>query len=146
MTSILAEAKYGFPLGQWQSGVDEATAILKERASRQDPISYSDLAARLKRTIAIGYHDPAMDALLVDVSTQEYEAGRPLLSVMVVHKSGDQEPGRGFYTLAEGLGFNVADPQAFWITEFSRVTEYWRINYRREPMTRQTPLIRKERE
>jgi hypothetical protein len=123
------EAKHGFPVAQWQSGVDEAVAILSERASREDPITYSELAARL-RTVTIGYHSQAMDDLLVDVSTQEHEAGRPLLSVMVVRKYGDQEPGNGFYKLAEWLGFKFSDRQAFWIAEFNRVTEYWRRNYR----------------
>jgi hypothetical protein len=123
------ETRHGFPVTQWQSGVDEAVAILSERASREDPITYSELAARL-RTVTIGYHSQAMDDLLVDVSTQEHEAGRPLLSVMVVHKYGDQEPGNGFYTLAEWLGFKFSDRQAFWIAEFNRVTEYWRRNYR----------------
>lgn len=123
------ETKHGFPLAQWQSSVDEAIAILSERASREDPIAYSELAARL-RTITIGYHSQAMDDLLVDVSTQEHETGRPLLSVMVVHKYGDQEPGNGFYTLAGCLGFKFSDRQAFWIAEFNRVTEYWRRNYR----------------
>lgn len=123
------ETKHGFPLTQWQSGVDEAIAILSERASREDPIPYSELAARL-RTITVGYHDQAMDDLLVDVSTQEHATGRPLLSVMVVHKYGDQEPGNGFYTLAEYLGFKFSDRQAFWIAEFNRVSEYWRRNYR----------------
>jgi hypothetical protein len=123
------ETKHGFPLAQWQSGVDEAISILSERASREDPIPYSELAARL-RTITIGYQDQAMDDLLVDVSTQEHATGRPLLSVMVVHKYRDQEPGNGFYTLAEYLGFKFSDRQAFWIAEFNRVSEYWRRNYR----------------
>lgn len=121
--------KHGFSLAQWQSGVHEAIALLSERASREDPIPYSELAARL-RTVTIDYHSQAMDDLLVDVSTQEHETGRPLLSVMVVHKYGDQEPGNGFYTLAECLGFKFSDRQAFWIAEFNRVTEYWRRNYR----------------
>jgi hypothetical protein len=67
-----------------------------------------------------------MDQLLAEVSTEEHESGRGLLSVIVVHKYGDKEPGSGFYDLADQLGFDVTDPEAFWISEFTKVTEYWK--------------------
>jgi len=66
-----------------------------------------------------------MDYLLEQVSREEFAAGRGLLSVIVVHKYGDQEPGNGFYSLARDLGFNVADRFSVWISEFNRVTNYW---------------------
>jgi hypothetical protein len=122
----MASTEYGFTDAQWHSAIAEATAILIEAArSPQGYITYSDLAGRL-RSIAIGYHDPAMDYLLVQVSTEEHAAGRGLLSVVVVHKGGDLEPGKGFYELAEELGFDVSDRLAFWSSEFRSVTEYWR--------------------
>lgn len=118
--------KYGFLPVQWDAAVKEATAILRECArSASGTITYSDLAKRL-RSITIGYHDPAMDHLLIQVSTEEHACGRPLLSVIVVHKYGDMEPGNGFYTLAQELGFDVSDREAFWIAEFKRVTDYWK--------------------
>jgi hypothetical protein len=67
-----------------------------------------------------------MDYLLEQVSREEYASGRGLLSVIVVHKYGDQEPGNGFYSLARELGFNISDREALWISEFNRVTDYWR--------------------
>jgi len=67
-----------------------------------------------------------MDYLLERVSREEHACGRGLLSVIVVHKYGDQEPGNGFYDLAKELGFDVSDRVAFWVSEFSRVTNYWR--------------------
>ena len=117
--------KYGFTDAQWQSAIAEATAILRLRASTEPgTITYSDLAAELT-SITIGYHDPAMDYLLVQVSTEEHEAGRPLLSVIVIHKGGDMEPGNGFYELAKDLGFDVSNRLAFWTSELTRVQNYW---------------------
>lgn len=115
--------RYGFTDSQWQSAVTEANKILRRRAALRDTITYSELAAELDN--GIGYHDPAMDQLLRDVSTQEYEEGRGLLSVIVVHKHGDQEPGNGFYELAELLGFDVSEREAFWIAELNKVFDFW---------------------
>jgi hypothetical protein len=118
--------KYGFTDTQWQSAIAETTTILRQCAgSHPGTITYSDLAGRLT-TIRIGYHDPAMDYLLLRVSTEEYESGRGLLSVIVVHKYGDNEPGKGFYELAESLGFDISDRQAFWISELNKVLDFWR--------------------
>ena len=75
-----------------------------------------------------------MDHLLAEVSREEHENGRGLLSVIVVHKYGDKEPGNGFYDLADQLGFDVSNPEAFWISEFTKVTEYWKTR-------RTTPLV-----
>jgi hypothetical protein len=109
---------------EWRSAVDEAKRILRDRACGRVTITYSELASQL-RTVTIGYHDPDMDALLVDVSTEESNDARPLLSVVVVHKNGDQEPGKGFYELADSLGFDTSDRQVFWIAELNRVFDFW---------------------
>jgi hypothetical protein len=42
--------------------------------------------------------------ILGEISTFEHENGRPLLSVLVVHKASGYE-GDGFYKLCEDLGF-----------------------------------------
>jgi hypothetical protein len=109
---------------EWRSAVDEAKCILRDQARDRLTITYSELASRL-RSITIGYHDPDMDALLVDVSTEEFNDARPLLSVVVVHKNGDLEPGKGFYELADSLGFDTSDRQVFWIAELNRVFDFY---------------------
>ncbi len=123
--SLMPSTKYGFTADQWHTAIAEATAILRERAGSQlGTITYSDLAAQLT-SITIGYHDPAMDHLLEQVSREEHANGHGLLSVIVVHKYGDQEPGNGFYELAQELGFDVSDRLSMWISEFNNVTQYW---------------------
>ena len=78
-------------------------------------IAYSELS-RLLRTIVLPHDDPAMAAMLDEISTEENQSGRGMLSVLVVHKVGDMEPGNGFYTLAEKLRRAFTDRQAFWIS------------------------------
>jgi len=48
-----------------------------------------------------------------------------MLSVIVVHKHGDMEPGAGFYDLANSLGFDVKDKMKFWISELHKVDGHW---------------------
>jgi hypothetical protein len=48
-----------------------------------------------------------------------------MLSVIVVHKSGDMQPGHGFFELAESLGRDTSDILACWIAELKRVHAYW---------------------
>jgi len=52
-----------------------------------------------------------------------------MLSVIVVHKHGDMEPGAGFYDLANSLGFDVKDKMKFWISELHKVHGHWSNDY-----------------
>jgi len=115
---------HGFTDAEWAAGVAEMTAILQVRASLRAMITYSDLSREI-RSVVIGYHDPAMDDMLLEVSRNEASRGRGLLSVIVVHKYGDMEPGNGFYAPAESMGLDVSDRTACWIGELHRVHGYW---------------------
>ena len=44
-----------------------------------------------------------------------------MLSVVVVHKTGDYQPGPGFLELAKRLGRDASDQLKFWTEEFERV-------------------------
>ena len=48
-----------------------------------------------------------------------------MLTVVVVHKFGDQMPGPGFFELARSLGYDTADRDACWIGELARVHRAW---------------------
>lgn len=87
-------------------------------------ITYSDLSKQV-HSVVIPYDDPAMAAMLDEISTEESKAGRGMLSVIVVHKYGDMEPGAGFFKLAESLGRKVTGKTAFWVTELHVVHGYW---------------------
>lgn len=115
---------YGFPLDKWKQAREEMRQTLIERAKAEDVIAYSDLVARV-RSIRMEPDSYALAHMLEEISTEEDSAGRGLLSVVVVHKSGDMQPGPGFFNLAKRRGRNVSDIASCWIQELKRVYVYW---------------------
>lgn len=113
---------YGFSDVDWNSGKKEIVGILRQRASARAMITYGDLSGMLK-TIKLPYDDPAMGAILGEISTEEALNGHGMLSVIVVHKYGDMGP--GFYDCAQKLGYDVSDRLAFWVSELHKVHRYW---------------------
>jgi hypothetical protein len=67
--------------------------------------------------------------MLGEISEDEFNAGRPMLSAVAVGVSGT--PGDGFYGLAKDLGKLTEDsPEAkrhFWEKEKAAVYEAWKI-------------------
>ena len=113
-----------FTPAEWSRGKAEVIGILQARARERGMITYSELSRQLQ-SIVLPYDDPAMAAMLDEISTDEFKAGRGMLSVVVVHKYGDMEPGVGFFKLADSLGRNVADKTTFWVNELHTVHGYW---------------------
>ena len=48
-----------------------------------------------------------------------------MLTAVVVHKSGDMQPGPGFFELARELGYDTTDIEKFWIQEVKKVFAAW---------------------
>jgi len=115
---------YGFSGPDWDAAKEEAKAVLIEVARRKGRIAYSELAGQI-HAIEIEAHDPRMFHLLGEISVEEEEAGRGMLTAIVVHKSGDMQPGPGFFELAKSLGKDTSDVLACWVSEFNRVHDYW---------------------
>jgi hypothetical protein len=70
-------------------------------------------------------HDPRLFHLLGEISPEEDAAGRGMLTVVVVHKVGDMEPGPGFYKLAKQLGRSSSNQMECWVDELHRVHAVW---------------------
>ncbi len=115
---------YGFSGLDWDAAKDEAKAILIDVARRKGRIAYSELASQIQ-AIDIVAHDPRMFHLLGEISVEEEKAGRGMLTAIVVHKSGDMQPGPGFFELAKSLGKDTSDVLVCWVNEFKRVHDYW---------------------
>ena len=115
---------YGFSDEQWQHAKQEARAIMIERAKLRGMIPYSELADKI-RTIRLEAHDPRLFDLIGQISKEENAVGRGMLSVLVVHKVGDMQPGPGFFELAEELGRNTSDILDCWIKELKKVHAVW---------------------
>lgn len=115
---------HGFEGAQWDAAKHEAKNILVVIAKRKGRIAYSELVAQVS-AISLKPHDPRLFHLLGEISAEEDEAGRGMLTAIVVHKSGDMQPGPGFFELAKSLGKNTRDPLVCWVSEFNKVHDYW---------------------
>jgi hypothetical protein len=108
----------------WERAKDEIRTILVEKAKQRAMIPYSELVGRVK-AVHFNAFDQRLFAILGQISVSESEQGRPLLSVLVVHKTGDMQPGEGFFELAKALGRNTTDVFKAWIEEVQKVYQYW---------------------
>lgn len=96
---------YGRPRADWEEALTEATVILRavarEAASGDKGlIYYSDLTKKIT-AIPFHYHSDEFDHFLGQISEAEHKEGKPLLTAIVIHKTGDYRPGLGFWRLAE---------------------------------------------
>ena len=117
--------KYGIPDSTWDQAKAEMTAILSGKAQERAMITYSDLVGRMT-TVSLDPRSFALASMLGEISVEEDAAGRGMLSVIVVHKYGDMQPGNGFYELAMDLGRTTKDRVACWVEELKKVFAYWR--------------------
>lgn len=92
---------------------------LRDLAQQNATITYGELVAQLT-TAELGHRDPALFELLCEISRDEANAGRGMLSVVVVRKK-DQRQGDKFFDLAAELGRDVTNRDAFRATEMKLV-------------------------
>ena len=118
---------YGFEGAQWDTAKEQARVILIECATDKRWISYTDLVGQIS-ALSLEPYDVRLFHLLGEISSDEDKAGRGMLTAFVVHKTGDKQPGPGFYDLAKSLGKKVKDPVEFWVSEFNKVHDYWLKN------------------
>lgn len=120
----MSNQKYGFTIDQWESAKDEMKIILADRARVNHTIPYSELVSLLS-SIQLEPESYALRAMLGEVSAEEDAEGRGMLTVVVVHKGSDGQPGPGFFDLAGKLGRDTKDEMACWIAELKRVYKQW---------------------
>jgi len=104
----------------WNEAKEEMRHILTERAKLGDTISYKELTKKVTR-ITFEPHSQTLDTMLEEISVEEDSAGRGMLTVIVVRKHGDMQPGRGFFKLAKTLGRDTSDIEKCWINELKWV-------------------------
>jgi hypothetical protein len=118
-------AKHGFSDAEWQAAKVEGKAVLAQRAHDKKMISYTELMYQIRSISFETPHDLRLPQFLAEISTEEAKAGRGMMTALVVRKNGDQRPGAGFFELAERLGYDLSDPEKFWIEEVNRVFASW---------------------
>ena len=117
---------HGFPEAVWKAAKGEARDVMIEVARSRSVISYSDLVQRIA-SCHLDPQGPHLAHMLGEISSEEDEAGRGLLTVVVIHKAGDMMPGRGFFELANSLGRSTTDNEKFWIEELHKVYGIWSV-------------------
>lgn len=118
------EKKFGHSNDAWNKAKQEAIEAMVRRARVRGMIPYSDLVAEIQ-AIRFNAHDSTFHHMLGEISVEEDAAGRGMLSVIVVHKHGDMQPGPGFFELAHSLGHKTTDVLEFWVSELHKVHRYW---------------------
>ena len=107
---------------------------LKELASKEDLITYGDLLHEMgineQESWEEGQHKKLRD-ILGEISSEEHKKGNPLLSALVIHKEGDQLPGKGFFVgLFEEIGRKpILDPEErlrVWLLEIKKLYKEWK--------------------
>jgi hypothetical protein len=116
--------KFGFADNDWDAAKVEMATILAARAKLRGMIPYSDLVHQMK-TIRLAPDSTALATMLGEVSEAEDAAGRGLITVIVVHKSGDMQPGPGFFDLAKRRGRDTSDIVKCWVEELKKVHAHW---------------------
>lgn len=101
------------------------TAKLAEIASQKELIAYTDLSGWIKEETgnAISAQSQQMNDLLDEISRREDEAGRGMLSAVVVRKK-QQTPSNGFYKSVKDIGATDAEKEAFWQKEVNKVYDF----------------------
>lgn len=116
--------KYGFPIDLWNAAKGEMRGILTERAKVRGMIPYSELVSKLTK-VRLEPESYALAAMLGEISSEEDAEGRGMLTVIVVHKYGDMQPGPGFFELARALGRDISDIEKCWLEELRKVHGFW---------------------
>ena len=90
---------FGYPAKTWQVAKDEIRVVLIDCARRQETIAYSELVQKIT-ALDLQAHDPRLDELPGQISTEEIGRRQGMLSV---HKTGDLRPGRGFTRFSKDM-------------------------------------------
>jgi len=118
------DQKYGYNTDEWNAAKEEMRQALIERAKVRGMIPYSELVSQVK-TIDLEPHSYVLAAMLGEISSEEDAEGRGMLTVIVIHKEGDMQPGPGFFELANDIGRDTSNILECWVDELKKVHRVW---------------------
>ena len=103
---------------------------LVELARDRRLTTYSDIAPLAGLSMEIDEDRERMSQLLGEIVLHEVGAGRPMLTAIVVHRGGDNNPGEGFFAIATELNrFSGSRQQMprleFWTRQVQDVHTHW---------------------
>ncbi len=108
---------------------DNSRTRLVDKAKNRAIVSYSELFIPYGLNMSDPSHRIAATEVLCAIGKAEYQAGRPLLTAVVISKESGQ-PGEGLYTLARELEIingKISDDKKmlFFTQTLSAVYEHW---------------------
>ena len=107
------------------AGAEAIYDKLREVAKSRGITYYSEIAPLASLSMGSPGDRERIARILGDISTAEHQAGRSLLSAVVIRKE-ENSPGSGFFVLAKDLGLHDGgDDFRFWVQELQRVHDYW---------------------
>lgn len=103
---------------------------LQKAARDEEIVTYSQIAPLAELNMSLDKDRAELGGILGDISTYEYNNGRPLLSVVAL-LAETYQPSGGFFRLAEKLGVysKGQDRDEFYINEIKKARKYWKENY-----------------
>jgi alkylated DNA nucleotide flippase Atl1 len=97
-------------------------------AEHRGTVTYQEIAQRMGLPLMGNHMQREVGQILGEISDDEHDRQRPMLSVVAVKNTG--EPGPGFADLARQLGrlrdTSKEAEERFWIEEKGRVYEIWK--------------------
>ena len=98
------------------------TLKLTEIAGQRELITYTELSRWIEDETgnSIPVSSSKMNDMLDDIGKRESQAGRGMLSALVVRQK-ERTPGRGFFKSAEGCGTTDEERREFWQKEVNKV-------------------------
>jgi hypothetical protein len=107
----------------------EIFAELQRVARRRRLTTYSDIAPLAGLDMDVDVDRDRMSAILEEIARHQEEEGLPMLTAVVVHRGNDNNPGEGFFAIAEEFGrFEGGRNQLvrleFWVREVGRVHDH----------------------
>jgi hypothetical protein len=103
---------------------------LLDLAKTKKLASYSEVAPLIGLDMAQEADRDEIARKLGDIVFFEHENNRPMLTALVVHQGGDNNPGEGFFSAAEKIGLfkSSRDPMKrliFWSNQVTLVHNHW---------------------
>lgn len=104
---------------------------LSELAPTEHLATYSQIAPLAGLSMDDEADRAAISRLLGEIARHEQASGRPMLTALVVHAGQDNNPGEGFFAIAEEFGRfsgsrNQLQRLEFWVREVTAVRAHWR--------------------
>lgn len=92
--------------------------------------AYSDVSPLVGLSMDREQDRDEIARLLGEIAVHEHAEGRPMLTALIVHRGNDNNPGEGFFSIAQELGlYNGSREQisrlTFWANQVTEVHNHW---------------------